>query len=165
MTIRKKDKITKIVSHPLEEFFNIEPASTEVTKIVRKTELDVYDEFDDKDTELENTFQEVYDAAMSGYDNLQDMIDIADTKFTARLSEVSVQHLNTALAAASKRAQLKENKDKLNLKARSNTSKTQNNLIIMDRNAALQSFMENMTDDSDDIIDGEYIENDEDKDD
>lgn len=154
MTIRKIEKIEKLISHPLEEFFDIEPSTTEMTKFIRKTELTEYQNFDDKDKEIEDTYQEIADAAMSGYDNLQEMIDTADTKFAARLAEVSVQHLNAALSAISKRAQLKENKDKLLLRERSGSTKSQTNVFIMDRNEALKSFMQD-----DDIIDVDYIDN------
>lgn len=159
MTIRKIEQIKELASHPLEEFFNIEPSSTEVVKFQRKTELTPYKEFDDKDVEIEETYQEIYDAAMTGYDNLQEMIDTADTKFAARLGEVSVQHLNVALAAASKRAHLKENKDKLVAKAVSASSKggnTTNNIVLIeDRNELLRRIMGG---DNDDVIDAKIVD-------
>lgn len=160
MTIRKIEQIKEIVDHPLEEFFNIEPSSTEVIKYVRKTELTQYEDFDEKDTELEETYQEIYDAAMSGYDEIRDMIDTADTKFAARLAEVSVQHLNVALAAAGKRANLKENKDRLlakirtaNMKGAKNT--TNNIVVVANRNDILKQITENP-----DIIDAEFVSDD-----
>lgn len=158
MTIRKIEQIKDVVSHPLEEFFNIEPTSTEVVKYQRKTELTQYQEFDEKDTELEETFQEIFDAAMTGYDNLQEMIDTADTKFAARLGEVSVQHLNVALAAAGKRAHLKENKDKLVARANAavaKTGNTTNNIVLIeDRNELLRRIMGSG---SDTIIDADIV--------
>lgn len=160
MTIRKIEQIKELVDHPLEEFFNIEPASTEVVKYQRKTELTPYQEFDEKDTELEETYQEIYDAAMTGYDNLQEMIDTADTKFAARLGEVSVQHLNVALAAASKRASLKENKDKMLARAKSGPAgKTTNNIVLVeDRNELLRRLMGTASEDN--VIEGQIVESD-----
>lgn len=158
MTIRKIEQIKELVDHPLEEFFNIEPASTEVVKYQRKTELTPYQEFDEKDTELEETYQEIYDAAMTGYDNLQEMIDTADTKFAARLGEVSVQHLNVALAAASKRANLKENKDKLLVRAKTAGAKgnTTNNIVLVeDRNELLRRLMGTANEDN--VIEGQIV--------
>lgn len=158
MTIRKIEQIKELVDHPLEEFFNIEPSSTEVVKYQRKTELTPYQEFDEKDTELEETYQEIYDAAMTGYDNLQEMIDTADTKFAARLGEVSVQHLNVALAAASKRANLKENKDKLIARAKTAGTKggnTTNNIVLVeDRNELLRRLMSNS---DENVIEGQIV--------
>lgn len=159
MTIRKIEQIKEIVDHPLEEFFNIEPSSTEIVKHVRKTELTPYEDFDNKDTEIEETYQEIYDAAMTGYDELRDLIDTADTKFAARLAEVSVQHLNVALAAASKRAHLKENKDKLLTRVRTASAgkggTTNNIVVVANRNDVLKQLQENP-----DIIDAEFTSGD-----
>lgn len=157
MTIRKIEEIKKLIDHPLEEFLNIEPASTEVVKYQRKTELTPYQEFDDKDTEIEESYQEIYDAAMTGYDNLQEMIDTADTKFAARLGEVSVQHLNVALAAAGKKAHLKENKDKLLARAKAGPAgKTTNNIVLVeDRNELLRRLMGGGEDDN--VIEGQIV--------
>lgn len=159
MTIRKIEQIKELVDHPLEEFFNIEPSSTEVVKYKRKTELTPYQEFDDKDTEIEETYQEIYDAAMTGYDNLQEMIDTADTKFAARLGEVSVQHLNVALAAAGKRASLKENKDKMVARAKTAGAKggnTTNNIVLVeDRNELLRRLMGGNSEEN--VIEGQIV--------
>jgi hypothetical protein len=140
MTIRKIEKIEKLVSHPLEEFLNIEPASTEIVRYERKTELNKYEEYDEKDTELEETYQEILDAAMTGYDTLKEVAETADTKFLARLAEVQVQHLNVALAAAGKKTQLKQDKDRQKAKALAGSSKTVNttNILIADRNELLR---------------------------
>ena len=158
MAIRDIDKIKKIVDHPLEEFLNIEPCTTEIVKYERKTELTPYQDFDEKDTENEETFQEIIDLAMTGYDNLQEMIETADTKFAARLAEVSVQHLNVALSAASRKANLKENKDKMlqRAKAGAEKGKTTNNIVFVgDRNDLLKQIQEQL--DSENVIEGEII--------
>jgi hypothetical protein len=154
MSIRKIEQIEKLTSHPLEEFFNIEPMTTKVTKTERKTELLPYQEFDKKDGEIEESYQEIMDAAMNGYENLQEMIDTADTKFAARLAEVSVQHLNVALAAAGKKAHLKENKDKLVARQKIGPTKQTNNIIVMDRNEMLKRLMSQ----DQDAIDVESVE-------
>lgn len=140
MTIRKIEKIEKLVSHPLEEFLNIEPASTEIVRYERKTELNKYEEYDEKDTELEETYQEILDAAMTGYDTLKEVAETADTKFLARLAEVQVYHLNVALAAAGKKTQLKQDKDRQKAKALAGSSKTVNttNILLADRNELLR---------------------------
>lgn len=154
MAIRNIEKIEKLAEHPLEEFFNIEPASTEVIKYQRKTELTVYGEFDEKDRELEDTYQEIYDAAMTGYDTLNEMIDTADTRVVARLAEVGVQHLNVALAAASKKTALKENKDKLLARAKNAGPKTLNQTIVLsgDRNDILRQLSQT------DVLEGEIVD-------
>lgn len=152
----KKEKIKKMISHPLEEFFDIEEHTTEIVRHERKTIPKEYIEFDEKDAELEDSYQEIIDSAMSGFDNLRDMIDTADTKFAARLAEVGAQYLNTALAAASKKTQLKENKDKLIMrKTGLSGNKTTNNILVLDRNEALRLALQAAAEEA---IDAEVIE-------
>lgn len=163
MSIRHIEKIENI-AHPLEEYFNIESGSTEVVRYERKTELLKYEEFDEKDSELEQTYQEIYDAAMTGFDTLKDIMDTADTKVVARLAEVGVQHLNAALAAASKKAHLKENKDKLIARAKAAGPKNLSQTMIVisgNRNDILKQALSMHEDNDDDIIDVEVTPNDE----
>lgn len=137
----------KTVDHPLEDFFNIEPNTTQVVKTEQKTELVQYEEYDEKDKEIEENFQEIFDKAMNGYETLTDDINGIEGRFRARVSEVAVQHLNTALQAASKKADLKQTKDKLQVAAKkANTPNTVNIMGKMDRNdlvEALRQLQEN----------------------
>ncbi|QDJ96435.1 hypothetical protein Xoosp13_249 [Xanthomonas phage Xoo-sp13] len=157
--IRKIDIIEKLAENPLEDFLNIEPGTTEVIKYQRNTEIADYEEFDPKDKEIESSFQEIADAALSGYDNIQEMVDTADTKLVARLTEVSNQLLNTALAALSKKAQLKENKDRLiarkNAASKSTNSQT---LLVMDRNDLLKQLRDAREAEEKNTIDVEVVE-------
>lgn len=137
-TLKKVEEIT--VNHPLEAVFDIEPNTTVITKEHRETELVVSAEYDAKDTEIEDTFQEVYDKAMDGFEILQDEMDKGDARFKARLGEVSVQHLNVALNAAKEKAGLKMHKDKLQVKTRAAGPKTVNNTLIVDRNELLRTI-------------------------
>jgi hypothetical protein len=87
------------------------------------------------------------------------MIDTADTKFAARLGEVSVQHLNVALAAAGKRASLKENKDKMVARAKTAGAKggnTTNNIVLVeDRNELLRRLMGGNSEEN--VIEGQIL--------
>ncbi len=159
MTIRKIEMIEKI-AHPLEEYFNIDSGSTEMVRTERKTDIIPYEEYDHKDSELENTYQEIYDTAMSGYDTLRDIMDTADTKVVARLAEVGVQHLNAALAAASKKAQLKENKDKMIAKEKSSIGKNVTNNIVIagNRNDILKQALAALDGRATEVLDAEIIE-------
>jgi hypothetical protein len=161
MSIRKIEQIEKMVDNPLEDFFNIEPASTKMIKSQRVTELEDYTDFDNKDKEIEQDYQEIADAAMSSFDAIQEMIDTADTKLVARLTEVSSQMLNTALAAVSKKASLKENKDRAIAKAKSGPNKTTNVLMVTDRNTALAEMKRMLN--NDDIIDVDVVETNQEK--
>lgn len=157
MTIRKIDQIIKLGSHPLEEHFDIESKSTEIVTTKRETELEKYELYDNKDTELEQDYQMVMDSAMDIVDRLKEHIDGgAEAKFLARLAEVAGQSLGIALNAAEKKAKLKDSKDKF--VHRKNTtagpkSITQNNTtIIMDRNQMLEAVLGR------DVIDVESVE-------
>lgn len=158
MSIRKIDQIIKLGSHPLEEHFDIESKSTEIVTTKRETELEKYELYDSKDTELEQDYQMVMDSAMDMVDRLKEHIDGgAEAKFLARLAEVAGQQLGIALSAAEKKAKLKDSKDKF--VHRKNTtagpkSITQNNTtIIMDRNQMLDAVLGR-----DNVIDVEVIE-------
>ena len=128
---------TKHIDHPLEEFFDIQRGSTEVEVIERESILVEAEEYDKKDTEIEEQFQEVYDSAMDGHDTLAEEVHTVDGKYKARMGEVAVQHLNVALNAASQKAKLKEHKDKLENSGKSTGSHVTNNTLIVDDRSAL----------------------------
>ena len=92
---------------------------------------------------------------MTGYDNLQGMMETADTKFTARLAEVSVQHLNAALAAAKQRASLKENKDRLLTRQRQPSKGATNNTLVVMTHAEMLRQLRPPTEE---IVDAEVVE-------
>jgi len=108
-------KVVKQTGHPLEDIFGLPSGTTEVTVIQRNTQLVEHVDFDDKDSEIEEQFQEVYDVAMSTFENQVEMLERAETdpKYIARQMEVAAQFLNTALAAAKEKSNLKMTKDKL----------------------------------------------------
>ena len=121
MTIEK-------TTHPLENFFNIETGSTDLTKIEKNTEICETELYDEKDEEIEIGFQEVYDKALGAYTKLEnEMLDV-DPKYMPRFSEVANQHLNTALNAAQAKLKLKEIKEKLS-KIKDNKINNQTNII------------------------------------
>ena len=155
---RETEIIQEEVPHQLEEVFDIEPGTTLVETQKSSTELVPVEEYDDKDSEIEGQFQEVYDAAMDAYEGAtgSDMQDI-EPKYRARNMEVSVQYLNTALNAAKMKADLKTHKDKLGLasKKASAGSKVVNNNLVVDRNELLKSIIGRGDDDGGTVIDGE----------
>ena len=142
----ESNKVTKVIEHPLEEVFDIERGTTEVEVYERESELVDPHAYDDKDTEIDAQFQEIYDSAMDGYDLLSEELHSVEGKYKARVGEVSVQHLNAALNAASHKARLKEHKDKLESKKTSGPSHVTNNntLIVDDRSALLNQLRQGM---------------------
>lgn len=127
---KKLITIQKKVDHPLEEVFDIEPGSTEIIRQEQKTELVKPDEYDAKDSEIEDSIQEIYDKAMSGYEFIQDECEDIEGRYLPRMMEVGVQHLKMALDAAQARARMKELKDKLAAKSKAGPSTVNNNLVI-----------------------------------
>lgn len=111
----QSETVVKQVEHPLEDIFELPSGSTEIIVKERHTEVAPCDQFDTKDTEIEEQFQEVYDVAMATFENTVDMLERSETdpKYVARQMEVAAQFLNTALAAAKEKAGLKQGKDRL----------------------------------------------------
>lgn len=104
---------TKLISHPCEDVFDIEPGTTEVvTEPPRQTQLVDVVTYDDKDREIEENYQEIFDRAMDTFDDIQRDLEGLEGKYKARNHEVGAQFLNAALAAAKEKQKLKEHKDK-----------------------------------------------------
>ena len=143
-------KIVKTIKHPLEEFFEIEPGTTEVVVFQREGELITAEGYDEKDVEIDEQFEEIYDSAMEGYDTLSEELHKVEGKYKARIGEVSVQHLNAALNAANSKAKLKETNDKLEVKRTSGPSSVTNHntLIVDDRGKLLEQLRKGMAESS-----------------
>lgn len=135
----------KIVNHPMEEILELDSGSTLIpAPIQRSTELVVADEYDTKDKEIEEQFQEVYDAAMDAYEMQVADTETVEPKYRARNQEVAVQYLNTALNAAREKAGMKQFKDKmLNDRKATGPKTVNNNLVVADRNEILKQITGN----------------------
>lgn len=129
----------KIIEHPAEDAFDIEPGTTVVPFSQVTTDLTVAEEYDPKDIEIEEQFQTIYDVALTAFESSKDTSEIVDPKFSARNAEVAAVYLNTALAAAKEKALLKQHKDKIEQKS---SAKTVNNTLIVqaDRNELLKQM-------------------------
>lgn len=139
MTTKKIEKEINI-DHPLDDVFDIEKGSTSLPVVERETELTSVESYDEKDEEIENQFQEIYDCAMDAFDATTRNVP-GDPKSAGVIGEVSVQYLNTALAAAKEKAELKKHKDKLSNSKNQSPRTLNQNLIIADRNELLKKIM------------------------
>lgn len=156
MATRKIDKIVKMGDHPLEKFFDIEENTTEIVEYKSKIELEEYDDYDNKDKELENDYQIIMERALDLADILKEQIESnQEPKYLARLAEVTAQQYNVALNAADKKAKLKDNKDKLNQKKSTSVNNTYNQTVVMDRNSMLDAIMGRS---HKDVDDAEFVE-------
>lgn len=142
----KKEEVEVLKSHPMEDILGIEPNTTTITTSER-TSTDISEttteDYDNKDIEIETQFQEVYDLALDAYDSQMNVSGDVEGRYAARNGEVAVQFLNTALAAAKEKSNIKTNKDKLSVAKGKlkGSGTTNNNLIVADRNEILKAMM------------------------
>lgn len=130
------------IEHPAEKIFDIEPGTTIVDKLEVVTEEPVQiRSYDQKDEEIDGQFQQVFNAAFEAYETQRMSTEGMNPQFTARSLEVAAQFLNTALAAASAKSNMKQNKDK-NSKITSTTNNNTTNNLIMDRNEMLKMLLD-----------------------
>lgn len=132
----------KQIEHPVEQVLELQEGSTMVPTSEREgIELTVTEEYDDKDHEVERQFHEVYESAMTAFEQQQQDNEIIEPKYRARNQEVAVQYLNTALSAAREKANMKQHKDKLVQKSTKGPNTVNNNLVVADRNEVLKNLI------------------------
>ena len=96
----KRIHTDKLVTHPLEEAFGIEPGTTVSEVIVAvPDEVSVMPDYDQKDIEIEAKLEEIYATAMGQVVIISDELDRVEGKFKARMGEVTATMLNVALSA------------------------------------------------------------------
>lgn len=136
----KDSKPVKRGAHALEEFLNITPLEVEKLQYKGKP-LKRHEDYDPKDQELEEQIEEIFKKAMSGYINLEAILDGVEPKYRARLAEVALAYLNTSLNAVNSKAKQKETKDKILAKVQSaskGAKSTTNYVFTGDRNEAVR---------------------------
>lgn len=124
-------------THPFENIFDIESGTTLIEtqelEVVTPTSFDLYDE---KDKEIEEQYQTVYNAAFNAFLSQANVVDRgADPRYTHANMEVANQFLATALQAVKEKADLKYKKEK---NQSSSTKNITNNNLIIDRNELLK---------------------------
>lgn len=136
----------KTIAHPLEETFNIQEHTTLVPYKEVSTTLVKHEPYDEKDNEIEEQLQTLYDMSIEAYENQQDESDIIEGKYKARNGEVAVQYLRLALDAVNSKTQLKMHKDGVELQKKTGGGQgTTNNNLIVDRNTILRMLKERST--------------------
>lgn len=135
------NKITKEknIEHPMEQIFDIEDGTTMIEYQERvPTKLVDHADYDEKDSEIEDQFQEVYDKAMDAFDIQSEVAETVEGKYSARNAEVAAAYLNAALSAVREKSTLKQAKDKLKVAQQraenGSGGTTNNNVIVADRN-------------------------------
>lgn len=123
----------EFVQHPFEDLFDIDSGTT----LVNRPEFNdngmvVYEQYDEKEKEIEEQYQTVYNAAFAAFTNQVMSAQMGDNPaYHGKNLEAAAKFLATALDAVKEKAELKHKKDKSTAKP-SATNVTNNNLI-MDR--------------------------------
>jgi hypothetical protein len=160
----KYQTVERVIEHPLEEVFDIEPGSTVIPHEERvPAELVEHHTYDDKDEEIEEQFQEVYDYAMENFENVTSSIEGLEGKYKARNHEVSANYLNIALQAAREKQNMKSMKDKLEQASQNGPAGlASNGGVTMTHQEVLQMISQAATAQTEakeiNTIDGEYEE-------
>lgn len=122
------------IEHPLEDILEIEPGTTMTTRaeILPAPTSIVLADYDEKDTEIEEKLDEIYQSAMGQAESIGDQIEVVEGKYKARVGEVSASMLTVALGAVREKRELKQHKDKFTLSSRTgdNPRTVNNNLIL-----------------------------------
>lgn len=140
----------KPLANPLESVFGMEEGtmdnSTHYDMIetsgmvpVASTEAPV-DHKDEDDIAIEKKLDEVYDIALSTFQQQTAYTEIIEPRYAARNAEVAANYLNIALAAANSKAKVKTDRKRANqaFVPFAQQNKTTNNLIVADRNSILK---------------------------
>ncbi len=134
----------KTTDHPLEDVFDITPASTIVQyqKTVPATIVSQPD-YDLKDNEIEEKLEEIYTIAIDQVTAISDEMERVEGRHKARIGEVTATMLNVALGAVREKSILKQHKDKLRPQG-SNPQTVNNtlNVVTADRNEILQMLLD-----------------------
>lgn len=132
--------------HPMEQVFDLEPGSTPTIGIsgtvVAPSEATTTVRYDDKDAAIETELTTIHNEAMELVTSMKQTMAYGEPKGMARLGEVSIQALNTALDAIKQKADIKKHKDKMAQTGGVETvNNTINNTMIVDRGALLDRIM------------------------
>lgn len=134
----------KIIDHPLETMFDIEPCTTmvEYREVLPEKPVEMPN-YDQKDDEIEMKLEEIYSVAMGQVTLVADEMERVEGKYKARIGEVTATMLNVALGATREKRMMKEHKDKLSPIRNTigdNNTITNNNVVVADRNELLRMF-------------------------
>jgi hypothetical protein len=131
----------QFVTHSFESLFDIEEGTTiieqDIIPVVHNSECELYD---NKDSEIEEQYQIIFNAALQAYSNQIVALERGgDPATNHKVLDVANNFLKTALDSTKAKAELKKSKDK-NIIASSTKNVTNNNLII-DRNELLKQLL------------------------
>lgn len=133
------------LQNPLDELFDIDGSDREMVEY-EQTELQKLPpadgapvEKDAEDTEVDRKIDEVYDAALTTFQNQMAYTEIIEPRYAARNAEVAATYLNIALSAAQARARVKTDRKRSGVFIPgANGNKITNNTIVATREEILR---------------------------
>lgn len=156
---RRRTITQEVTTDLLEDVFDLTPCTTTKDIVVIENQPIIRPaEYDEKDGEIDEQFQEVYDKAMSAFEYQMERADSTDVepKYVARMHEVASGYLNTALAAAKEKAAIKSNKDKTVATVKKAAALTQNNTMILTHGSLLDMLSQQFGE-AGKVIEGEVL--------
>ena len=129
----------QIFKNPLDELFEIHESAPEddiADSYLQVQENQVSNavvpvEKDAEDIENDKRIDQVYDLAITAYEQQTAMVEIIDPKFAARNAEVAANFLNIALNAATSKAKIKADRKRIGMfNPAAQKAKTTNNVIV-----------------------------------
>lgn len=126
--------------HPLDEFFDVDSTLTEFDDEPEEFDSPVSVLYDDKDNDLDSELSELSKLAKHTFEQQQRIALTVEPKYRGELLAVANNMLNTALAAVSKKVDMKKHKDTIHSRGKGVTigNSENTNIIIADRNELLK---------------------------
>jgi len=131
------------LTNPLDELFDVDGADHQVTEYVQATEDEIAAmavpttppaEKDAEDIEVDRKIDEVYEHAVTTFQNQMAYTEIVEPRYAARNAEVAATYLNIALNAAATRARVKGDRKRAGMFIPGmGQGKTVNNTIVATR--------------------------------
>ncbi len=136
------------LKHPLDSVFGISENKTEdeinssyeMLDVAQQPTTPPEDIKDEDDKLIEGRIDEVYNAAISAFNQQVSFTEIIEPRYAARNAEVAANYLNIALAAANSRAKVKVDRKRANQSfvPYNNGGKMTNNILIANREEILK---------------------------
>lgn len=165
MSDSNKKVETEKKAHALEKWLDIEEGSTEIERVRYTFPSKKSERYDPKDREIEEEAHKIFEEAITGYHTLEGLMDDIEPKYRARMAEVALAYLKTALDASDSKIKQKDSIEKLKIQRervdKESTGQGAKIFGIGDRNDILKALRD-ATDRENDVID---VTPEEDKDD
>jgi hypothetical protein len=136
------------MKHPLDSVFGISEEMSEsdidsryeMVEANHQPQPPTQDVKDEDDVLVEKRIDEVYESAISAFQQQVSYTEIIEPRYAARNAEVAANYLNIALAAANSRAKVKNDRKRANQNfvPYSGAGKTTNNILIANREEILK---------------------------